>query len=68
MIESINALNLILFFNSILIIALILNQNESSRDAILNQNSVSNPLEKFTWASFLLQIVILLIKIKVNDF
>jgi preprotein translocase subunit SecG len=69
-IESSNPLNLILILNSIAIIGFILNQNDSAKDSVTNQNSSSstNPFEKLTWASLFLQLSLLLIKIKTNDF
>jgi preprotein translocase subunit SecG len=69
-ISPISPLTLILLINSIGIIVLILNQNESSKDSLTTQNSASslNPFEKFTWISFLLQLSILLIKVKTTDF
>jgi hypothetical protein len=53
-----------------LIIGLILSQNESSKDSIMNSNSSSsiNPFERLTWGSLILQLSLLLIKIKTNDF
>jgi hypothetical protein len=53
-----------------LIIGFILNQNESSKDSIAKQNSSSssNPFENLTWSSLILQLSLLLIKIKSNDF
>ena len=70
MIESNNPLNGILIVISILIIGFILNQNESSKDSIAKQNSSSssNPFENLTWSSLILQLSLLLIKIKSNDF
>lgn len=68
--DSINPLTLLLIFNSVLIIALILAQNESAKDSITTQNSNSskNPFENLTWVSFFLQIILLLIKIKTVNF
>lgn len=70
MIESNNPLNLILILNSIVIIGFILNQNDSAKDSVTNQNASSstNPFEKLTWISLFLQLSLLLIKIKTNDF
>jgi hypothetical protein len=69
-IESTNPLNLILVVNSIIIIGFILNQNDSAKDSVTNQNSSSstNPFENLTWISLFLQLSLLLIKIKTNDF
>jgi preprotein translocase subunit SecG len=63
-------LPVILLINSLLIIGLILSQNDSSKDSIMNSNSSSstNPFERLTWGSLILQLSLLLIKIKTNDF
>ncbi len=57
----------ILIINSFLIIGLILNQNDSTKDSIVSQNSNSttNPLESLTWILLILQLVLLLIKVKI---
>ena len=70
MIESNTSLILILLFNSILVIGLILNQNDTSKDALTSQNSRMqvSPIEKITWFSLILQFFLLLIKIKNNSF
>jgi len=63
-------LTLIVGINSILLIGFILNQNESSKDSITNQksSSLTNPFEKLTWIAVILQLSLLLIKIKTTDF
>jgi hypothetical protein len=70
MIESNNTLTLILGINSLLLIGLILNQNDSTKDSVTNQNSNSlrNPFENITWISLIFQLSLLLIKIKINEF
>jgi hypothetical protein len=70
MIQLYNSLTLILTINSIVLIGLILNQNDTSKDSITNQNSSSatNPFETITWVSGIFQLSLLLIKIKINDF
>lgn len=70
MIQLYNSLTLILIINSIVLIGLILNQNDTSKDSITNQNSSSstNPFEAITWVSGIFQLSLLLIKIKINDF
>jgi len=70
MFEKSNSLIITLILNSILIITLILNQNENVKDSTINPNSSSttNPLETLTWFCFISQLVLLLIKIKTNDF
>ena len=68
--EITSPLGLIVGINSILLIGFILNQNESSKDSITNQKStsLSNPFEKLTWIALILQLSLLLIKIKTTDF
>lgn len=68
--DSINTLTIILGINSIILIGLILNQNDSSKDSVTNQksNSSINPFEKITWISLSLEFIVLLIKIKNNVF
>ena len=70
MVQVTSSLNLILLANSLLAILFILNQNESSKEltANSNSNSVSNPLENFTWGCLFLQLILLLIKTKTTDF
>ena len=65
----INSFTLILLINSIFLIGLILNQNESTKDSSSNQTSRSslNPLEKFTWIGLIIQLILLLIQIKITD-
>jgi preprotein translocase subunit SecG len=67
MIESNTPLTLILIINSLILIGLILNQNDSSKD-FQNAKSSINPFEKATWASLVFQLSLLLIKIKTFDF
>jgi len=57
------------FVNSFLTIVLVLNQNESTKDSKTVQNSrtPSNPLENFTWICLLLQLTLLLIKLKITE-
>jgi uncharacterized protein with PQ loop repeat len=70
MIETSNFLPFLFIINSIFLLFLIFNQNDSAKDSVTTQNSTSleNPFEKITWISFSLQFVILLIKIKTTDF
>ena len=65
-----NSLNILLMGNSFLTIIFILNQNESNKDLTTNSNSSSvvNPLEKFTWGCLFLQLILFLVKTKINDF
>ena len=70
MIESINFLSILLFFNSFGTLLLIFNQNDSTKDSIVSQNSSSlkNPLENITWVLVTFQFILLLIKIKIDPF
>jgi hypothetical protein len=69
-VETTNPLNILLTINSIVTIGLILNQNESAKDAITTQNlnSSSNPFELATWVCLFIQLIILLIKFKIVEF
>lgn len=69
MIETENPLTLILLGNSIVLIGLILNQNETTKDSLTKQTSKtsSNPLEKVTWVCLIIQLILLLLKIKITD-
>lgn len=62
-----NILNFLLIANSFILIILILNQNENSKETINKQNTVSvgNPLEKFTWFFLFLEFNFLCIRIKI---
>ena len=70
MIELNSSFTVLLVVNSIIIISLILNQNESAKDSITSSTTSSsvNPLERLTWGTLILQLSLLLIKIKTNDF
>jgi uncharacterized protein with PQ loop repeat len=70
MIENLNILSLVFIINSIFLLLLIFNQNDSAKDSVTtqNSNSLENPFEKITWISFSFQFIILLIKIKTTDF
>lgn len=70
MFESNSPLNFIVIINSLIIIGFILNQNDSAKDSVTTRSSSagSNPLENLTWVSLILQLSLLLIKIKTNDF
>jgi uncharacterized membrane protein len=70
MIELTNSLPIILLINSLITIALILNQNDSAKDSITSSTSSSsvNPFERLTWGTLVLQLSLLLIKIKTTDF
>jgi preprotein translocase subunit SecG len=68
-IETENPLTLILIGNSIVLIGLILNQNETTKDSLTKQNtkSSSNPLEKVTWVCLIIQLILLLLRTKITD-
>jgi len=70
MIELNNSLPIFLLINSLLAIGLILNQNDSAKDSITSSTSSSsvNPFERLTWGTLILQLSLLLIKIKTSDF
>ena len=69
MIGTENPLTLILIGNSIVLIGLILNQNETTKDSLTKQNSKSssNPLEKATWVCLIIQLILLLLRTKITD-
>ena len=64
-----NSFPLVILANSLSLIGLILNQNDSTRESSSNQNSRSslNPLEKFTWIGLVIQLILLLIQTKITD-
>jgi preprotein translocase subunit SecG len=53
-IQIYNSLTFILAINSLVLIGLILNQNDTSKESISNQNSSSstNPFENLTWIKY----------------
>lgn len=61
-------LTVILIINSLSLIGLILIQNESVKDTMGTQKSSTNPFELWTWGFFILQLLVLLIKVKSNDY
>ena len=67
--ESNTTLNIGLSINSMLLIGLILNQNESAKDSSTTQNSTSitNPFESLTWICLFIQLVLLLLQFKFNE-
>ena len=63
-----NPLTLILLINSIFLILLIINQNETKDPgSIQNNSTTTNPLELFTWISFFIQILLLILRIKFDN-
>ena len=69
MMESNTTLNIGLSINSMLLIGLILNQNESAKDSSTTQNSTSitNPFESLTWICLFIQLLLLLLQFKFNE-
>ena len=69
---NLNTFTIILLINSFITVGLILNQNESPKDAASNINTanseMSNPLQNITWGCVTLEFILLLIKTKINDF
>ena len=65
-----NLLTPLLFFNSLLTIGLVLNQNETKKDTIKTatiSSSNSNPLETITWVCLFSQFFLLLIQAKIVE-
>ena len=62
-----NSFSVLLILNSLLLIAFILNQNESSKDTGNASSSAPNPLEQITWVGFVSQFILLLIQIKITE-
>lgn len=64
-----NIVTFLLVLNSFITSGLILNQNDSSKDATSNTSTqITNPLEKFTWLCIFFEFFLFLIKSKLNDF
>ena len=63
-----NSLTIFLLINSLLIIGLITIQNES-KDTNTQRSTTSStsPLEILTWIAILLEIILLLLKLKLNE-
>jgi hypothetical protein len=70
MAQFLNSLNIFLLCNSLLLVILILNQNESNKELATNTNATAamNPLENLTWGCFVFQLILLLIKTKTTVF
>ena len=67
-----NTFTILFLVNSVTILILILNQNESAKDTISNSASANssqraNPLQSFTWVCVILECIFLLIKTKIVD-
>ena len=62
-----------IYGHGFIIIALILNQNETTKDAVsnsagTNSSEISNPLQNLTWFCIILEFLFFLIKSKINEF
>ena len=64
-----STLTIILVINSVIAVGLILNQNESAKDAASNATNteISNPLQNITWFCVFLELILLLLKTKITD-
>ena len=64
-----NSLTTFLLINSLLIIGLITVQNESkdNNNAQSSNTTSTSPLEVLTWGTVILELVLLLIKLKINE-
>jgi|TARA_Y200000002_G_C22159730_1_gene446531 preprotein translocase subunit SecG len=64
-----NSLTTFLLINSILIIGLITIQNESkdNNNAQSSNTTSTSPLELLTWGTVLLELILLLIKLKITE-
>jgi len=63
-----NPFSFFLVSNSLLMLGLILNQNDVTKDSTKNPSSNLSPFEKITWLSLSLQFFLLLIQTKITDF
>jgi hypothetical protein len=63
-----NIITSLLVLNSIFIITIVLNQNESAKDSLKIQsaNFFDNPLENITWVALIFEFFLFLIEIKNN--
>ena len=59
----------LLIINGLVTLLLILNQNESAKDATSNTTNteISNPLENITWFCVFFELILLLINSKITD-
>ena len=64
-----NSLTTFLLINSILIIGFITIQNESkdNNNALSSNTTSTSPLELLTWGTVLLELILLLIKLKITE-
>lgn len=63
-----NSFSIILIINSIVLISLVLTQNDTSKDSLIQNSSRTNPIEIIIWVCMILQIFLLLIFGKITDF
>lgn len=63
-----NPFSFFLVGNSFLILGLILNQNDTTKDSTKNPSSNLSPFEKITWIGLFLQFFLLLMQTKITDF
>jgi preprotein translocase subunit SecG len=63
-------LTIVLLINSLILIILILNQNESAKDSASNaiNTEIPNPLQNLTWLCVFLEFILLLVKSKITEF
>jgi hypothetical protein len=66
--KNMNPFSFFLISNSFLILGLILNQNDVTKDSTKNLSSNISPFEKITWFSLSLQFFLLLIQTKMTEF
>jgi hypothetical protein len=68
--ETAYILNLYLIVNSSLLILVIFNQNDNTKESISNKNSgtssLPNPLEQATWILLTSELIALILNIKAN--
>ena len=62
-----NSLTTFLLINSLLIIGLISIQNESKDNNNTQSSTTTSPLEILTWGMVILELILLLIKLKINE-
>tara|TARA_Y100000287_G_C14001385_1_gene247657 strand:- start:274 stop:471 length:198 start_codon:yes stop_codon:yes gene_type:complete len=62
-----NSVTIFLLINSLLIIGLISIQNESKDNNNTQSSTTTSPLEILTWGMVILELILLLIKLKINE-
>jgi hypothetical protein len=66
--KNMNPFSFFLISNSLLILGLILNQNDVTKDSTKNPSSNLSPFEKITWFSLSFQFFLLLVQTKMTEF